>query len=96
MDVIMSEFETCVIVHTGNMTKLDFNKTEIGSIIHTYICLINEKITNEIKECDFFIYIFLLNYELKTVMFHITLTDDEKKECLTNYIFKRDIYEGMA
>ena len=35
------------------------------------------------------------NYELKTAMFHITLTD-EKKECLTNYIFKINIYAGMA
>ena len=29
-------------------------------------------------------------------MFHITLTDDEKKECLTNYIFKIYIYAGRA
>ena len=29
-------------------------------------------------------------------MFHITLTDDEKKECLTNYILKIDIYAGRA
>ena len=29
-------------------------------------------------------------------MFYITLTDDEKKECLTNYILKIDIYAGIA
>ena len=47
MDVITSEHGTCVIVDTGNMTKLDLNKTEIGSIIHTYVRLRNEKITSK-------------------------------------------------